>query len=65
MKQRALFKIAKSLEDYGLLIKRVSEIILNEAKEQKEGFLSMFLDTGASLLGNILIIQQQRFLLQD
>ena len=65
MKQRALFKIVKSLEDYGLLIKRVSEIILNEAKEQKGGFLSMFLDTGASLLGNILIIQQQRFLLQD
>ena len=65
MKQRALFKIAKSLEDYGLLIKRVSEIILNEAKEQKAGFLSIFLDTGASLLGNILIIQQQRFLLQD
>ena len=65
MKQRALFKIVKSLEDYGLLIKRVSEIILNEAKEQKGGFLSMFLDTGESLLGNILIIQQQRFLLQD
>ena len=65
MKDRALFKIVKSLEDYRLLIKRVSEIILNEAKEQKWGFLSMFLDTGASLLGNILIIQQQRFLLQD
>ena len=65
MKDRALFKIVKSLEDYRLLIKRVSEIILNEAKEQEGGFLSMFLDTGASLLGNILIIQQQRFLLQD
>ena len=28
-------KIVKSLEDYGLLLKEVSETIQNEAKEQK------------------------------
>ena len=28
-------KIVKSLEDYGLLLKKVSETIQNEAKEQK------------------------------
>ena len=50
-----IIKIVKSLEDPGLLLKRVSETIQNEAKEQKEGFLSMLLGTlGASLLGNIL-----------
>ena len=42
------------LEDSGLLIKRVSETIKNEAKEQKGGFLRMLLGTlGASLLGNM------------
>ena len=47
--------IVKSLKDSGLLLKGVSETIQNEAKEQKEGFLSMLLCTlGASLLGNIL-----------
>ena len=50
-----IMKIIKFLEEYGLLIKRVSETIKNEAKEQKGGFLSMLLDTlGASLLGNLL-----------
>ena len=45
----------RSLEDPGLLLKEVSETIQNESKEQKGGFLSMFLGTlGASLLGNIL-----------
>ena len=40
-------------EESGLLIKGVSEIIKNEAKEQKGRFLSMLLGTlGASLLGN-------------
>ena len=49
-----IIKIVKSLEDSGLLLKRVSETIQNEAKEQKGGFLSMLLGTlGASLLGNI------------
>ena len=48
-------KIVKSLEDCGLLIKSVSETIKDEAKEQKEGFLSFLLGTlGASLLGNLL-----------
>ena len=43
-------KIVKSLKDFGLLLKGVSETILNEAKEQKGGFLSMLLGTlGASL----------------
>ena len=50
-----IIQIVKSLEDYGLLLKRVSETIQNEAKEQKAGFLSMLLGTlGESLLGNIL-----------
>ena len=48
-------KIVKSLEDSGLSIKGVSETIQNEAKEQREGFLSILLGTlGASLSGNIL-----------
>ena len=50
-----IIKIVKSLEDYGLLLKGISETIQNESKEQKRGFLSMLLDTlGASSLGNIL-----------
>ena len=48
-------KIVKSLGDSGLLLKVFSEAIQNEAKEQKEEFLSMLLGTlGASILGNIL-----------
>ena len=48
-------KIEKSLEDSVLLLKRVSEIVQNEASEQKGGFLSMLLGTlGASLLENLL-----------
>ena len=50
-----IIKIVKSLEDFGLLIKGVSETIQNEAKEQKGGFLSKLLGTlVASLLGNML-----------
>ena len=50
-----IIEIVKSLEDSGLLLKRVSETIQNEAKEQKGGYLSMLLGTlGASLFGNIL-----------
>ena len=50
-----ILKIVKSLGDSGLLLEEVSETIKNEAKEQKEGFLSMLLGTlGASLLGNML-----------
>ena len=33
-----IIKIVKSLEDSGLLLKRVNEIVQNEAKEQKGGF---------------------------
>ena len=48
-------RIAKSLEDSSLLSEGVSETIQNEAKEQREEFLSMLLGTlGASLLGDIL-----------
>ena len=47
--------IFESLEDFGLLPERVSEIIQKEAKKQRGGFLSMLLGTlGSSLLGNIL-----------
>ena len=50
-----LFKIIKSLEDSGLLLKGITESVQNEIKEQKGGFLSMLLGTlGASLLGNLL-----------
>ena len=50
-----LTKIVKSLENSGLLLKGVTELVQNEVKEQKGGFLSMLLGTlGASLLGNLL-----------
>ena len=50
-----LIKIVKSLEDSGLLLKGITELVQNEIKEQKGGFLRMLLGTlGASLLGNLL-----------
>ena len=50
-----VMKIVKSLEEYGLLIKGVSETIKNETKEKKGAFPGMLLGTlGASLLGNLL-----------
>ena len=50
-----ILKIVKSLEDSGILLKGISEMIQNEAKEQRGGFLSMLLGTlGAFLLGDIL-----------
>ena len=50
-----LIKAVKSLEDSGLLLKRVTETVQNYVKEQKGGFLSMLLGTlGASSLGNVL-----------
>ena len=50
-----IIKIAKSLEDSGLLLKGVTETVQNEVKEHKGGFLSMLSSTlGASLLGNLL-----------
>ena len=45
-----MVKIVKSLEESGLLIKRI-----NETKEQIGGFLPMLLGTlAASILGNLL-----------
>ena len=50
-----IVKIVKSLENFGVLLKGVSETIQNEAKEQRGGFLGMLLGTlGASLLGDVL-----------
>ena len=47
-----LLKIAKSLEDSGILLNGITETVKHEVKEQKGGFLSMLLGTlGASLLG--------------
>ena len=44
-----LIKIVKSLEDSGLLLKKVNESVQNEIKEQKGGLLSTLLGTlGAS-----------------
>ena len=52
---KSIIEIVKSLEDFALLLKGVSEAIQNEAKEQKGGFPSMLLGTlDASLLRNIL-----------
>ena len=36
-----IIKIIKALENSGILIKGVSKTIKNEAKEQRDGFLSM------------------------
>ena len=50
-----IMKIVKSLKVPRLLIKRVSETIKNEAKEQKGGFLGMLLgNVGPILLGTLL-----------
>ena len=49
-----IMKIIKSLEEFGLLVKGVTETITNEVKGQKGGFLSMLLGTlGASLWENV------------
>ena len=46
-------EIVKSLEESGLLIKRIIQTIKKEGKEQKDGYLSMLLGTlAASTLGN-------------
>ena len=50
-----IMKIIEALENSGILLKGITKTIENEAKEQKGGFLSMFLGTlGASLLGKLL-----------
>ena len=52
-------KTIKSLDDAGLLIKDASETIGNEAKEQKDRFLSMSLGTlSATLWGNLLTVRE-------
>ena len=45
-----LLKIAKSLEDSGLLLKGVTKTVRHEVKKQKGEFLSMLLGS----LGNLL-----------
>ena len=48
-------KMVKSFKVLGLLIKELSETTENEAKGQKDGFLSIIVGTlGPSLLGNLL-----------
>ena len=48
-------KIDQSFEEFGLLMKVVSEEVEIEPKQQKGGFLSILLGTlDASLLGNLL-----------
>ena len=50
-----ILKIVKSLEDFGILLRGVSETIKSESKEQRSEFLRMLLGTlGASLLSNML-----------
>ena len=54
-KMNDIMKIVQALEDFDILLKRVTKTIQNEAKMQKGGFLSTLLGTlGASLLGNLL-----------
>ena len=51
-----IMKIVKSLEEFGLLVKGLSDTIQNEANELKDGFLSILLAAwDSSLLGNLLI----------
>ena len=53
-----VIKTVKSFGESGLLVKGICEIIQNEAKQQKGGFLCMLLVTlGVSLLGNLLTSQ--------
>ena len=50
-----IIKIFQALENSNILLKGVTKTTKNETKEQKGGFLSMFLGTlGASLLENLL-----------
>ena len=51
-----ILKIVKSLEDSGILLKGVSETIKDQAKHQRDGFLSMLLGTlDSALLTDILL----------
>ena len=54
-------KVVKSFDESCLLIKDVSQIIKNESKELKDGFLEMLLDTlAASILRNMLVVKLKR-----
>ena len=47
-------KIIEALENYNILIKKVTKTIKNETKKKKGGFWSMLLDTlKTTLLGNL------------
>ena len=47
-----IMKIAQAFEDVNILLKEVTKTIQNDAKEQKERFLSMLLGTlGVTFLG--------------
>ena len=53
-----VMNIVKFLEECGLLIKGISKTSINEAKEQKGGFLGMLLGTlGANFLENLLTVK--------
>ena len=50
-----IMKIVQALEDSNILLKGVTKATKNETKNQKGGFLRIFLGTlGANLLGNLL-----------
>ena len=50
-----VIKVVQVLEDSNILLKGVTEMVKNETKEQKRGFLSMLLGTlRASIEGNLL-----------
>ena len=52
---KIFIEVVKSLEDSDILLNGITETVKNEVKEQKGGFLSVFLGTlGASLLGDLL-----------
>ena len=54
-------KVVKSFDESCLLIKDVSQIIKNESKELKDGFLEMLLDTlAASILRNMFVVKPKR-----
>ena len=54
-------KVVKSFDESCLLIKDVSQIIKNDSKELKDGFLEMLLDTlAASILRNMLVVKLKR-----
>ena len=45
-----IMKIVQTFEDSNILLKGVTEIIKNETKKQKGGFLSMLLSTLGAIL---------------